>query len=251
MIRFSDLQNKKIKTPLGNINYRIHYSSKNTDNILVLIHGLAASGKSWTRFVEQLPDTFTIIIPDLLGHGDSDAPKIDYHVSLQEEIVRDILENEQIKKYSIMGHSYGGWVAALLARSNPSITALILEDAGGLKGFFDEVVGTEKREQYKKDLLKKALQINANEYVVKSIIEDEFSSSQITENDLQSITAPTLIIWGDEDTTIDKKFAYIFKKYIHNCSVKIIKNSKHTSHYSNPKETRDIVVNFLELLIKK
>ncbi len=251
MILFSDLQNKKIKTALGTINYRIHYASKNTDNVLVLIHGLAASGKSWTRFVEQLPDTFTIIIPDLLGHGDSDAPKIDYHVSLQEEIVKNILENEQIKKYSIMGHSYGGWIAALLARSNPMITALILEDAGGLKGFFDEVVGTKKREQYKKELLKKALQINANEYVVKSIIEDEFSSSQITENDLQSITAPTLIIWGDDDNIIDKKFAYIFKKYIPNCSVKIIKNSKHTSHYSNPKETRDVIVNFLELLIKR
>ena len=251
MIRFFDLQEKKIKTKFGDINYRIHYASKNNDSAIVLIHGLAASGKSWTRFVEQLPDTFTVIIPDLLGHGDSDAPKIDYHVSFQEEIIRNIIENEQIKKYSIMGHSYGGWIAALLARSNPMINALILEDAGGLKGFFDEVVGTENREQYKADLLKKAQQINANEYVVKSIIDDEFSSSQITEEDLQSIIAPTLIIWGDDDTTIDKKFAYIFKRCIPNCSVKIIKNSKHTSHYSNPKETGEIVVNFLDLLIKK
>ena len=153
---YASFQDKKIKTTLGLIHYKIHYSS---DVKLILIHGLAASSKSWIRLVEFLPDNFTIILPDLLGHGESDAPEIDYHVSLQETIIKNILEIEKIEKYYLMGHSYGGWVAALIAKDNDSLEGLILEDAGGLKGFFDEIVGTEKREQYKRDLLKKEYEV--------------------------------------------------------------------------------------------
>ncbi len=233
---------KTVATGFGTVSYHIHYSTGPT---LVLLHGLAASGKSWGRFIEFISDEFTLIIPDLLGHGDSDAPHIDYHVLFQEEVIREVLQKEEIQNYCLMGHSYGGWIAAILAKNNPSITKLILEDAGGLKGFFDEIVGTEEREQYKKDLLKKALELNAKEYVIRSIINDEFSMSQITTEDLSSITSKTLILWGENDSIIDKKYAYEFQKNIKDSSIILIKTAKHTAHYTNPEEVSKVVMEFI------
>ncbi len=239
---FEELESKTLKTKYGNVFYRINNQG---DDTLILIHGLGASSKSWIKFVEYLPKNFRLILPDLLGHGDSEAPNINYHVIYQKEIIEEIIKKENITTYSLMGHSYGGWVASILAINNQNIKKLILEDAGGLKNFFEVVVGTDKREKYKKDLLAKALMINANEHVLKSIIADEFSSSQLTEEDLSKISSKTLILWGENDTTIEKKFAYVFKEYIKNSEVSIIKNSKHTSHYSNPEETAHIVNSFL------
>ncbi|MEM0201503.1 MAG: alpha/beta hydrolase [Candidatus Micrarchaeaceae archaeon] len=242
MSHFQELQGKYLDTKFGKIYYKIN---KKGNNVLVLIHGLAASSKSWVKFVEYLPNDLTIILPDLLGHGESASPKIDYHVIYQKEIIEDILKFENITEYNLMGHSYGGWVSCILSLNNINVKKLILEDAGGLKDFFETVSGTEKRKKYKQDILSKALMLNTKEYVIKSIIDDEFSLSQLTKEELSSIFAKTLILWGENDTTIDKKYAEIFKNYIKNSEVFIIKNSKHTSHYSNPEETANIIKNFL------
>ena len=244
---FSKLEKHFINSKFGKIIYRI---TRGEGPVLILIHGLASSGKSWSKFIEYIPNNFTLIIPDLLGHGESNAPEIEYNVMFQKEILLEIIKTEMLPNYSVMGHSYGGWIASILAIDNPSIQALILEDAGGLKGFFDEIVGTEKREQYKKTIIEKSLQLNANEHVVSSILSDEFSTNQLTSKELLKINAKTLILWGMFDTVIDKKFAFIFQKLIKNSEVKIL-NSKHTSHYTIPETTAKEVVDFIFKSIKK
>ncbi|MGC8479318.1 MAG: alpha/beta fold hydrolase [Candidatus Micrarchaeia archaeon] len=239
---FNELSIKKVETKFGNVSYRTNSTGGNT---LVLIHGLAATSKSWNKFINYLPKSINLIIPDLLGHGESDAPNIEYHVTNQTAIIEEILKKEEVSSYVLFGHSYGGWVATLLSIKNKNLKALILEDSNGLKAFFNEVKGTKKREEYKKNLIKKALFLNANEYVVKSIVNDEFSTHQLSDDDLVNISVPTLILWGELDQTVDRKFGYMFKKLIHNSELEIIKNSKHTPHYSNPEKTADIVKDFL------
>ncbi|MCL5008407.1 MAG: alpha/beta hydrolase [Candidatus Marsarchaeota archaeon] len=240
-MKYGDMQETYIKTDYGNVHYLLHKGS--ADSIL-LIHGLAGSSKSWSRFVDYLPENYTLCIVDLLGHGKSDAPHISYNIGVQVKIIEAIMRTEGLAGAFIMGHSYGGWIAAKIAISD-KVSGLILEDAGGLKNFFDEVRGTEKREAYKKEIISKALSLNAKEYVISSIFDDEFSNSELSADELNSISVPTLILWGSDDRVISARFAEIFHKEIPGSVLRIINRSKHTSHYTNPEEVAGLVVDFI------
>ena len=237
-----DFEDKYIDTEYGMVHYKMHDGASDS---LILIHGLAADGRSWSRLAERLPDSYRICIPDLLGHGDSEAPRISYSVDIQKEILRRIIKKEDMNGAFIMGHSYGGWVAAAYASSYPDVSGIILEDAGGLRSFFDEVRGTTKREEYKKELLKKSLELNAKDYVIRSILEDEFTDSELTPEQLGRIKAPALILWGEDDDVINGRFAEIFHREIKGSTLRIIKGGRHTSHYTNAKEVAEFVVDFI------
>ncbi len=241
-MQYHDLEDKEIETEYGVVHYKFYYGESDS---LVLVHGLAADSRSWSRFIEFLPENYTVCIPDLLGHGTSEAPRINYNVEIQKDILHLIIKRESIKGTFMMGHSYGGWITAAYASTYSDVNGIILEDAGGLRSFFDEVRGTEKREQYKKELLKKALQLNAKEYVIKSILEDEFTESELTPKQLSRIKIPALILWGENDDVIPSKFAEVFNKEITGSVVRIINGGRHTSHYSNAQAVAALVTDFI------
>ena len=47
---------------------------------LLLIHGIGDSSETWRRLIPGLAADFTVVAPDLLGHGDSDKPRADYSI---------------------------------------------------------------------------------------------------------------------------------------------------------------------------
>ena len=239
---YEEFEDKYIDTRYGSVHYKMHDGQSEA---LLLVHGLAATTRSWSRLVQYIPDSYKICVPDLLGHGDSEAPRIDYNVGMQVDIVRNIAKKERLDSPFVMGHSYGGWVAACYAGSSASVAGLILEDAGGLKNFFDEVRGTEKREAYKQEILKKAQELNAKDYVVRSIFDDEFAERELTGDELGRISAPTLILWGEMDDVINKRFADVFHKGIKGSTLRIIRGARHTSHYTNAREVAGLVVDFI------
>ncbi len=241
-MHYNDLEDRQIDTEYGTVHYKMHEGDSDS---LVLVHGLAADSRSWTRLVEYLPEGYSVCLPDLLGHGDSEAPRISYSVEIQKEVLKKLIKKEDMRGTFMMGHSYGGWVAAAYASTYSDLSGIILEDAGGLRSFFDEVRGTTKREEYKKELLKKALELNAKDYVIKSILEDEFTDSELTPEQLARIKVPALILWGENDDVIQPRFADIFHKEIIGSTLRIIKGGRHTSHYSNAKDVADVVVGFI------
>ncbi len=243
MPNISSFESKYASTPAGRIHYLVN---KGTGKKLVLLHGLAATVRSWTRLVAYLPDEMYICMIDLLGHGDSDAPEIDYTVDLQRKCIDVVIRAEGLSDFYILGHSYGGWLAASYATINKDVRGLIVEDSNGLSAFFDEIVGSVQREQYKKDLLRKALALGAKEHVTKSILADEFSEHMLDEGDLQKIKRPTLILWGENDAVIDPKFGLMFNKYIKGSKLQFIKGAKHTPHYTNPEKVAEYLKEFVD-----
>jgi pimeloyl-ACP methyl ester carboxylesterase len=242
MQHYEQLEDRHIDTEYGSVHYKFHDGASDA---LVLVHGLAASARSWSRLIAYLPESYRVCAPDLLGHGDSEAPRISYSVDVQKEISRRIIKREDMRGAFMMGHSYGGWVAAAYAGSYPDLSGLILEDAGGLRSFFDEVRGTAKREDYKRELLRKSMELNAKDYVIKSILEDEFTDSELTREQLSRIRSPALILWGENDDVIQPRFADIFHGEITGSTLRIIKGGRHTPHYSNAAEVARLVVDFI------
>jgi pimeloyl-ACP methyl ester carboxylesterase len=100
---------------------------------LVLLHGIGASSRTWSGLIPLLAERFTVIAPDLLGHGASDAPRADYSVAAYACGVRDLLALLGVERATVVGHSLGGAIAAQLTYQHPELVErLVLEAAGGV-----------------------------------------------------------------------------------------------------------------------
>ena len=83
--------------------------------------------------IDALARRYTVIAPDLLGHGQSDKPRADYSVGGYANGMRDLLTVLGIDKVTVVGHSFGGGVAMQFAYQFPERTErMILVASGGL-----------------------------------------------------------------------------------------------------------------------
>ena len=99
----------------------------------LLLHGLGADHTTWDRVIDQLARRYTVIAPDLLGHGQSAKPRADYTLGGYANGMRDLLTVLGIDKVTLAGHSFGGGVAMQFAYQFPERTErLILVGSGGL-----------------------------------------------------------------------------------------------------------------------
>lgn len=100
---------------------------------ILLIHGIGDNSTTWAGIHAKLAQRFTVIAPDLLGHGKSDKPRADYSAAAYANGMRDLLSVLEIERVTIIGHSLGGGVAMQFAYQFPQLVErLILVGAGGV-----------------------------------------------------------------------------------------------------------------------
>ena len=100
---------------------------------LLLLHGLGCDHTTWSPVIERLSRQFTVIAPDLLGHGASDKPRADYTLGGYANGMRDLLALLGIDRVTVVGHSFGGGIAMQFAYQFPQYTErLMLVAPGGL-----------------------------------------------------------------------------------------------------------------------
>ena len=78
---------------------------------VLLLHGLGCDHTTWLPVIRALARRYTVIAPDLLGHGLSAKPRADYSVGGYANGMRDLLTVLGIDKVTVVGHSFGGGVA--------------------------------------------------------------------------------------------------------------------------------------------
>lgn len=100
---------------------------------VLLLHGLGCDHTTWAPVFSSLAKRYTVIAPDLLGHGFSDKPRADYSVGGYANGMRDLLTVLGIETGTVVGHSFGGGVAMQFAYQYPERTdRLVLVGSGGL-----------------------------------------------------------------------------------------------------------------------
>ena len=113
--------------------YRRAYVKAGSGPALLLIHGIGDSSDSWRPVFEQLAEHYTVIAPDLLGHGRSEKPRADYSVAAFANGMRDLLSVLEVDRVTVVGHSLGGGVAAQFAYQFPDrCERLVLVGSGGV-----------------------------------------------------------------------------------------------------------------------
>jgi pimeloyl-ACP methyl ester carboxylesterase len=100
---------------------------------LLLLHGLGCDHTTWQPVVAALSRHYTVIAPDLLGHGLSDKPRADYSLGGYANGMRDLLTVLGIDTVTVVGHSFGGGVAMQFGYQFPERTErMVLVAPGGL-----------------------------------------------------------------------------------------------------------------------
>ena len=113
--------------------HRITYRAGGSGPTLLLLHGIANSSETWAHVAGRLAERFTVIAPDLLGHGESATPRGDYSLGAHASGVRDLLTAVGTDRVTVVGHSLGGGIALQFAYQFPErCERLVLVSSGGL-----------------------------------------------------------------------------------------------------------------------
>ncbi len=113
--------------------HRVTYRSAGSGPALLLLHGVAGSGRTWDEVVPWLAEDHFVIAPDLLGHGGSAKPRGDYSLGAYASGARDLLSALGFDSATVVGHSLGGGIAMQFAYQFPErLERLVLVSSGGL-----------------------------------------------------------------------------------------------------------------------
>jgi pimeloyl-ACP methyl ester carboxylesterase len=111
----------------------VAYYTAGSGPVVLLIHGITSSADAWREVVPALAEHYTVVAPDLLGHGGSAKPRGDYSLGAYASGLRDLLAALGHERATVVGHSMGGGIAMVLAYQFPErVERLGLVSSGGL-----------------------------------------------------------------------------------------------------------------------
>jgi pimeloyl-ACP methyl ester carboxylesterase len=104
------------------VNYKnipISYSDFGKGSVVVLLHGFLENSSMWNSIVPELSKKNRLVTIDLLGHGASE--NIGYVHSMEEQamMVKAVLNHLKLRKYTLIGHSMGGYISLAFAQLFP------------------------------------------------------------------------------------------------------------------------------------
>ena len=236
---------------------------------LVLVHGFLGSSIMWQPQIEHLKKYYRIITPDLPGFGKSNKVKSHNNINSMAKTVLNCLQEKQIEKFYLLGHSMGGMIIQEMAKlAGEKIDKLICYGTGpvgNIPGRFETI------DESKEKLKKNGLEITAHRIAKTWFIEEDkakyfylcdnagkTTTMEAAANaliamknwsgleNLKNIKNLTMIIWGDQDKAYNFDQIDILNKNIPNTDLNIFKGCSHNVHLEMPNEFNKCITNFLE-----
>jgi pimeloyl-ACP methyl ester carboxylesterase len=196
--------------------FRIRYQEWGSGPALVLLHGFPMWGDRWrdAGYVGALEGRFRVIVPDLLGHGESDKPHDPsaYGMPNMGADVVAVLDHAGADRAHVWGYSMGAKVAQNLAVIAPDrVISLVL---GGYPPGLDReqervTLGTEVPQTWEEMLagLPPAVidmfRANNDDFAAAQACAAALSDTRATVAELQSAAHPTLAYIGADDERAD------------------------------------------------
>jgi 2-hydroxy-6-oxonona-2,4-dienedioate hydrolase len=132
---WSDLTNTQFAQGFldaGGLRTRYLMAGDSTKPLLLLLHGVGGHAEAYTRNLGAHAAHFWTVAIDMIGHGWTDKPAIDYQIADYGKHVLAVLRALGRDSAMLSGESLGGWVATWLAVHHPhAVAKLVLNTAGG------------------------------------------------------------------------------------------------------------------------
>jgi pimeloyl-ACP methyl ester carboxylesterase len=259
---------------------QVHFRDEGEGFPIVLVHGTAASLHTWDAWTHELKKTNRVIRLDLPAFGITGPNKnADYSLEAYTTFLHSFLEKLQLKKFHIAGNSLGGNIAWNYTADYPeNVEKLILVDASGLptnkqppaifkmaktpllktlflyvtpkiliKKNIEEVYADDSKitDELVDRYHKMALRVGNRKAFIDRAKTDFGLDSIVNIKKLKSIQTPTLLIWGAQDLWIPLGNGIRMDRILVNSRLEILENSGHVPMEENPKESLEILKNFL------
>lgn len=237
--------------------YKINYEVKGEGKNVIILHGWLASLETMKPIAKHLQKRFKVYNVDVIGFGKSDLPKEPFHTDDFGNFLNDFIHALKIENPILIGHSNGGrTILNYAGRQLGKINKIVLIDSAGIKpkrklSYYIKV--------YTFKVLKKILPNTKATQKIREKVLGRFGStdyknspevlrktmSNIVNEDMKeilpNIQAPTLLIWGTNDTATPMRDAKIMEKLIPNAGLVTYEGAGHFSYL-------DRLPNFLVVL---
>jgi len=264
----------RIKLSQLTLNYELEAEGQEGRPALVLINGLTMDINGWANQVGEFNKHFRVLRYDCRGQGESDKPDMPYTHEMHARDLAELMEKLSLSSAHIVGISNGGMVAQHMALDFPDkVRGLVLTDttssitpllntiltswielikAGGMGLLFNSylpfIFGESFIEKNAADIaLMRELSIKRNPAkAVLNLITG--SQSMNLAHRLSEISAPTLIVHGEDDILIPLKHARVLHEGISGSRLETIPDCGHVPPAEQPGKFNRLVVDFLKEL---
>jgi len=266
--------------------HRVFYRREGWGPAILLIHGVTGSSETWEDVIPFLSEHYTVIAPDLLGHGDSAKPRGDYSLGAYASGIRDLMRAIGHDRATVVGHSLGGGVAMQLAYQFPEMCErLVLVSSGGLGrevsiflraatlpgsewvlpllasngvlsagGTVGNLLrsvglraGPDLQEMWKGfSSLGDAEARQAFIYTLRGIVDPGGQRVSARDRLYLAETVPTMLIWGERDPIIPVVHGYATHEELPHSRLQIIEGAGHFPYRDNPRRFARLLADFVE-----
>ncbi|MCM1337995.1 MAG: alpha/beta hydrolase [Candidatus Amulumruptor caecigallinarius] len=244
---------------------RMRYRVSGDGQPIVLMHGWGCRADTLAS-IEQvaLRAGCRVYNVDFPGFGESSEPPFTWGVEQYTDLIEKLIAKEKIDRPTLLGHSFGGRVGILYASRHPEVRRLVLVDAAGIKprrslSYYRKVYTFKAAKALAKLFLgKEAAQrrIDAmrskrgsSDYAGASPVMRAILSKVVNEDltdRLSLIKAPTLLIWGENDTATPLADARTMARLIPDNGLVSFPGCGHYSFLDNPGQFAAVLTSFLQ-----
>jgi pimeloyl-ACP methyl ester carboxylesterase len=264
---------------------RVIYRVAGSGPPVVLIHGMLNSSSHWQSVASNLAGEYTVIAPDLIGHGDSAAPRGDYSLGAHAASIRDLLAAVGVDRATLVGHSLGGGVAMQFFYQFPQrVERLVLISSGGLGHEVSPLLrtaalpgmsallsatihpralealreaGRRLRERgagggvYLQAIARALAPLENRDaraaflHTLRAVIDVHGQRVSATDRLYLLEAIPTLIVWGERDNTIPLEHGRSAQRAIPNSSFRTLPGAAHFPHLEDPDGLSELLRAFI------
>ncbi|MBY0432942.1 MAG: alpha/beta hydrolase [Cyclobacteriaceae bacterium] len=236
------------------------YVDEGSGQVLMLLHGLFGALSNWEGVVNRFSKNFRVVIPMLPIY---EMPIKEAGLEGLQKFVEDFVALKKLEKMVIMGNSLGGHVALLYALHNESkVDKLILTGSSGL---FENAMGGSYPRRGSYDYIHERVAYTFYDPAVasKELVDEVFETTKSIPKcmrivaiaksaqrnnlatELPKIKAPTLLVWGLNDTITPTVVAHEFNRLIPKSALRFIDRCCHAPMMEHPEKFNELVEEFL------
>lgn len=237
------------------------YIDEGSGDILLLLHGLFGALSNWESVVKEFSGQYRIIIPLLPIYT---MPVKDAGLEALNEFVENFVSEMKIEEANVIGNSLGGHIGLIYTLKNPKkVKRLILTGSSGL---FENSMGGSfpRRGSYEYIAERVAYTFYNPATATKELVDEVFETTKSIPKALRivaiaksaqrnnmaeeitQIKAPTLLVWGLNDTITPPHVAHEFDRLIPNTTLKFIDKCCHAPMMERPEEFNQVLRSFLK-----
>lgn len=229
----------------------LNYEVSGPGEDLLLLHGWGHDLHAWDQVVPELEKKYRVWRLDLPGFGKSSLPGREWGLRQYAEVVGRFVQAHRLQDLILVGHSFGGRIAILLASNQPRwLKQIVLIDSAGLipkrtlkkftvlilarvGSFLVRVLPRETKEKLSRRF---RLLMGAEDYANAGFLEPIFLKivRQDLASELKDITVPTGIIWGEQDAITPLEQARRLERGIVGAKLVVLPGVGHVPFEENP-----------------